>query len=57
MKYSFVDGITVNLDYVKDKKKSAKAYFTYMLARCLRMFEYKNLPDTIPADILEQIPE
>lgn len=54
MKYSFVDGITVNLDYVKDKKKSAKAYFTYMLARCLRMFEYKNLPDTIPADILDR---
>lgn len=54
MNYSFIDGLNVNLDYVKDKKKSAKAYFTYMLARCLRMFEYKNLPDEIPADIFDR---
>lgn len=54
MDYSFVDGLNINLDYVKDKKKSAKAYFTYMLARCLRMFEYKNLPDDIPADIFDR---
>lgn len=40
--------------YVKDKKASAKAYYRYFLSRLIRMFEYKNLPDTIPHEILDR---
>lgn len=55
MEYNFIDGASkFDLEYVLEKPKSAKAYFTYLLARCLRMFEYKNLPDTIPADIFDR---
>ena len=52
--YSFIDCGKFDLDYVLDKPTSAKAYYTYLLTRCLRMFEYRNLPDTIPADILDR---
>lgn len=41
-------------DYVKDKKKSAKAYYRYFLSRLTNMFQYKNLPDTIPHEILDR---
>lgn len=40
--------------YVKDKRQSANAYYQYFLARLTRMFEYKNLPDTIPHEILDR---
>lgn len=40
--------------YVKDKKSSARAYYRYLLSRLLRMFQYKNLPDTIPHEILDR---
>lgn len=40
--------------YVKDKKQSANSYYRYFLARLSRMFEYKNLPDTIPHEILDR---
>lgn len=40
--------------YVKDKKQSANSYFKYFLARLGRMFEYENLPDTIPHEILDR---
>ena len=40
--------------YVKDKKVSAKAYYRYLLTRLQRMFQYKNLPDTIPHEILDR---
>ena len=40
--------------YVKDKKTSAKAYYRYLLSRILRMFQYKNLPDSIPHEILDR---
>lgn len=40
--------------FVKDKKQSANAYYRYFLARLSRMFEYKNLPDTIPHEILDR---
>lgn len=43
------------VDYVKDKSKSSKAYFRYLLARTIKMFQYKGLPDTIPQDILERL--
>ena len=40
--------------YVKDKRQSANAYYRYFLARFTRMFEYKNLPDTIPHQIFDR---
>lgn len=40
--------------YVKDKKVSSRAYYRYLLSRLLRMFQYKNLPDTIPHEILDR---
>lgn len=40
--------------YVRDKKESAKAYYRYLLSRVERMFQYKNLPDTIPHEILDR---
>lgn len=40
--------------YVRDKKVSSKAYYRYLLSRLERMFQYKNLPDTIPHDILDR---
>lgn len=40
--------------YVLDKKESAKAYYRYFLARLSRMFQYKNLPDTIPHEIMDR---
>lgn len=40
--------------YVKDKKASSRAYYRYLLSRLLRMFQYKNLPDTIPHEILDR---
>lgn len=40
--------------YVKDKKQSANAYYRYFLARLSRMFEYKNLPDTIPHTVMDR---
>lgn len=40
--------------YVKDKKTSARAYYRYLLSRILRMFQYKNLPDSIPHEILDR---
>lgn len=39
---------------VKDKKRNAAAYYRYFLARLSRMFEYKNLPDTIPHEIMDR---
>lgn len=40
--------------FVKDKRQSANAYYRYFLARLTRMFEYKNLPDTIPHEIFDR---
>lgn len=39
---------------VKEKKRNAAAYYHYFLARLSRMFEYKNLPDTIPHEIMDR---
>lgn len=41
------------LDYITNKNKSAKSYIKYMLIRLQKMFKYKNLPDSIPSNILE----
>lgn len=37
----------------RDKEKTALHHIEYMLARTQRMFRYENLPDTIPARMLE----
>ena len=42
------------LQYVKDKKKSSKYWFQYLLVRTKMMFQYKGLPDTIDSTILER---
>ena len=42
------------LGYVKNKQQSSKHYFEYFLLRTKRMFQYKDLPDTIDASILER---
>lgn len=39
--------------YVTDKKRLAQNFATYMVSRLSKMFKYENLPDTIPAEILE----
>ena len=41
------------IEYVTDKRLSAKSYMKYMIIRLLKMFKYKNLPDTIPQEMLE----
>ena len=45
--------IPIKEEWITDKNKSAQAFYTYNLQRCLEMFEYKNLPDTVPEEILE----
>lgn len=52
--YKHLEIATDFQDYVKDKKKSAKAYYRYFLSRLSNMFQYKNLPDTIPHQILDR---
>lgn len=41
------------LEYVTDKSKSSASIINYMLARLQKMFKYKNLPDSIPRQYLE----
>ena len=52
--YKWTEIPSIYQNIVKDKKLSANAYFRYNLARFSRMFEYKNLPDTIPHEILDR---
>lgn len=52
--YRFLQDILPDINFVKSKQKSAKAYYTYFLDRCLEMFQYKNLPNTIPSDVLDK---
>lgn len=40
---------------LKDKKALKLSYILYMLARTQRIFEYKNLPETLPQRELERI--
>lgn len=51
-KWQEIPSIYANI--VKDKKQSANSYYRYFLARLSRMFEYKNLPDTIPHEVLDR---
>ena len=52
--YRHLEIVTDFERYVKDKKVSAKSYYRYLLTRLQRMFQYKNLPDTIPHEILDR---
>lgn len=52
--YKWVEIPQIYSNIVKDKKQNANAYYRYFLARLSRMFEYKNLPDTIPHEILDR---
>lgn len=42
-----------DMDIVEDKEWVFKTYKSYFYMRLLEMFEYKNLPDTIPPEMLE----
>lgn len=37
----------------KDKKKNTESYIIYMLNRVMQMFDYINLPDTLPKKMIE----
>lgn len=37
----------------KDKKKNLESYVIYMLNRVMQMFDYINLPDTLPKKMIE----
>ena len=52
--YRWLTDLNPDLEFVTNKVKSARAYYSYFLARCTEMFEYKNLPDTIPHEILDR---
>lgn len=52
--YKWLEIPAIYANIVKDKKQSANSYYRYFLARLSRMFEYKNLPDTIPHEILDR---
>lgn len=41
-------------EFVTNKERSAMYYARYFLARCQRMFTYKNLPSTIPSEVLDR---
>ena len=45
--------ITASASYVTDKEASTKSYMNYMVIRLQKMFHYKNLPETIPQEMLE----
>ena len=44
-----------SLSILKDKSLLVNSYMGYMMIKSLRMFEYKNLPETIPQRELELI--
>lgn len=39
---------------IENKERNIKDYIDYFLTRSIRFFEYENLPDTIPANMLEK---
>lgn len=52
--YRFLDIVQPDIEYVTKKSKSSRAYYQYLLSRVMEMFEYKNMPDTIPHDIFDR---
>lgn len=49
----YLDRFGCGLYEFDEKKQCMRNYIVYMLDRTQRMFEYKGLPDTIPARMLE----
>lgn len=41
--------------FAADKEVVAKYYAKYFLARCMSMFAYKNLPETIPHEVFDRL--
>lgn len=54
MDYEYLRIPGVLSDYACNKDRSAIFYARYFLARCQRMFTYKNLPNTIPSEVLDR---
>lgn len=54
MDYEYLNIPGVLSQFALDKDRSAMYYARYFLARCQRMFTYKNLPDTIPSEVLDR---
>ena len=55
MNYNFLEVPNNLVSYIKDKPKSAKSIFKYLLSRTQMMFKYTNLPETIDPVILERM--
>lgn len=53
--YNFLEVPNNLVSYIKDKPKSAKSIFKYLLSRTQMMFKYTNLPETIDPVILERM--
>ena len=54
LRFLELDGSTVDCNCdILDKEYGIRQYVSYMFDRTSQMFEYKGLPDTIPAYILE----
>lgn len=51
--YERLTSMKADMDIVEDKEWVFKTYKSYFYMRLLEMFEYKNLPDTIPSEMLE----
>ena len=51
--YERLFSMKTDMDIVEDKEWVFKTYKSYFYMRLLEMFEYKNLPDTIPSEMLE----
>lgn len=51
--YERLFSMKTDMDIVEDKEWVFKTYKSYFYMRLLEMFEYKNLPDTIPPEMLE----
>lgn len=51
--YERLTSIKADMDIVEDKEWVFKTYKSYFYMRLLEMFEYKNLPETIPSEMLE----
>ena len=41
--------------FAADKEVVAKYYAKYFLARCMSMFAYKKLPETIPHEVFDRL--
>lgn len=52
-KFNCFENIPLKTDYIKDKEQVLYDNVGYMVDRCLSMFTYTNIPDTIPPKYLD----